>query len=63
MTQIFSHPEYKTKYPIFLKKKHNSFEKWPLNLWWILKLLKKIIMEVANIAKAATFKSFLHLSY
>ena len=33
---------------------------WPLNLWWIS---NKTIMEVGNITKAATFKSFLHLSY
>ena len=35
-------------------------KKWPLKLWWIS---NKTIMEVGNNAKAATFKSFLHLSY
>ena len=30
------------------------------NLWWIL---NKTIMEIGNITKAATFKSFLHLTY
>ena len=39
---------------------HNSFKKWPLNLWWVW---DKTIMEVGNITKGATFKSFLHLSY
>ena len=33
---------------------------WPLNIWWIS---NKAIMEAGNITKAATFKSFLHLSY
>ena len=43
-----------------LKETHNSFKKWPLNLWWIS---NKTIMEVGNITKAATSKSFFHLSY
>ena len=43
-----------------LKKRHNSFKKWSLNLWWIS---KKTIKEVGNITKAATFESILHLSY
>ena len=43
-----------------LKETRNSFKKWPLNLWWIS---NKTIIEAGNITKAATFKSFLHLSY
>ena len=42
------------------KGTRNSLKKWPLNLWWIS---NKTIMEVGNILKAVTFKSFLHLSY
>ena len=38
-----------------LKETRNSFKKWPLNLGWIP---NKAIMEVGNITKAATFKSF-----
>ena len=45
---------------LLLKETRNSFKKCPLNLWWIS---NKTIMEVGNIAKAASFKSFLHLSY
>ena len=45
---------------IILKEMHNSFKKWPLNLWWIW---NKTLMKVGNITKAATFKSFFHLSY
>ena len=45
---------------VSLKEKQNSFKNWPLNLWWIS---NKTIMEVGNITKAATFPSFLHLSY
>ena len=45
---------------VALKETHNSFKKWPLKLWWIS---KKTIMEVGNITKAATFISFLHLTY
>ena len=41
---------------ICLKETHNSFKNWTLNLW---QSSKKIIMEVGNITKAATFKSFL----
>ena len=37
-----------------------SFKKWPMNLWWIS---NKSIIEVGNVKIAATFKSFLHLSY
>ena len=44
----------------FIKGTLNSLKKWPLKLWWIS---NKTIMEVGNNAKAATFKSFLHLSY
>ena len=43
-----------------LNEMRNSFKKWPLNLWSIS---NKAIMEVRNITKAATFKSFLYLSY
>ena len=43
-----------------LKETRNSFKKWPLNLLWPL---NKSIMEIENITKTATFKSFLHLSY
>ena len=43
-----------------LKETRNSFKKWPLNLWFIS---NKSIVEVENITKAATFNSFLHLSY
>ena len=43
-----------------LKETRNSFKKWPLNLLWSL---NKSIIEIENIAKTATFKSFLHLSY
>ena len=42
------------------KETRNSFKKWPSNIWWIP---NKTIMEVGNTTKAATFKSFLHLSY
>ena len=45
---------------VFLKETRNSFKKWPLNLWWIL---NKTIIEVENITKAATFKSFLTHNY
>ena len=43
-----------------LKEMCNLLKKWPLNLWWIL---NKTNMEVGNIIKAATFKSFLKTSY
>ena len=43
-----------------LKETHNSLKKWPFNLWWIS---NKTIMKVGNIKKAATSKSFLHLSF
>ena len=43
-----------------LKEKHNLFKKWLLNLWSIS---DKTIMAVGNIKTAASFKSFLHLSY
>ena len=33
----------------------NSFKTWPLNLWWIS---YKTIVEVGNVTKATTFKSF-----
>ena len=45
---------------VYLKKTSILLKKWPLNLWWSL---NKSIREVVNITKAATFKSFLHLSY
>ena len=43
-----------------LKETRDSIKKEPLNLWWTW---NKTIMEVGNITKAATFKSFIHLSY
>ena len=43
-----------------LKETHSSFKKWPLNLLWIS---NKTIIEFGYIAKTATFKSFLYLSY
>ena len=43
-----------------LKETCNSFQRWPLKLSWIA---SKSLIEVGNITKAATFKSFLHLSY
>ena len=43
-----------------LKETRNSLKKWPLNLWWFS---HETIMKVENITKAATFKSFLHLSH
>ena len=43
-----------------LKETRNWFKKWPLNLWWIS---NKTIVEIGNVSKAATFKSFLHQSY
>ena len=45
---------------LILKETRNSFKKWPLNLWWTS---NKTIMEIRNITKTASFKSFLHLSY
>ena len=38
---------------------HNSFKKWPFNVWWIS---NKTIIGVENIPTAATFKSFPDLS-
>ena len=35
-----------------LKEMHNSFRKWPFNLWWNS---NKTIIEIGNIIKAATF--------
>ena len=35
-----------------LKETHNSFKKWPLNLWWIS---NRTFNKVGNIAKAAIF--------
>ena len=35
----------------------NSFKKQPFNLWWIS---NKTIMEIENVSKAVTFKSFAH---
>ena len=43
-----------------LTETRNSFKKWPLNLWWTS---NKTIMEIGNITKTASFKSFLYLSY
>ena len=45
---------------INLKETHNLFKKWPLNLWWTT---NKTTTKIGNITKAATFKSFLYLSY
>ena len=45
---------------VSLKETRNSLKKWPLNLWWIS---NKTSMEVGKITKAATFQSFLDLSY
>ena len=47
-------------YSCSFKGTRNSLKKLPLNLWWIS---NKTIMEVGNILKAVTFKTFLHLSY
>ena len=44
----------------YFKETRNSFKTWPLNLWWIS---NKTIIEVEKITKAATFESFLYLSY
>ena len=44
----------------FLKETRNSFKNWTLNLWWTS---NKSIMEMGNVTKATTFKSFLHQSY
>ena len=43
-----------------LKGNAQFIQKVTFNLWWVS---NKTIMEVGNITKAATFKSFLHLSY
>ena len=43
-----------------LKGTRNSFKRLPLNLWWFT---NKAIILVWNIIQAATFKSFLYLSY
>ena len=43
-----------------LQEACNSFKKWPVNLWWIQ---GKTIMEIENVQKAATVKSFFHQSY
>ena len=43
-----------------VKEMRNSFKKWPLNPWWIS---NKTIIEVGNITKATTLKSFLHISH
>ena len=45
---------------MLLKETRSSFKKWPLNLRWTS---SKTIIEVENITKAATFKSFPRLSY
>ena len=41
-------------------KGNAQFVQKELNLWWIC---NKTLMKVGNITKAATFKSFFHLSY
>ena len=52
---------------IYLKETHNLFKKWPLNLWWISKKKKNHYGSwkyyYCYFQKAATSKSFLHLSY
>ena len=48
------------EYCEFLKEMPNSFEKRPLNFWWVS---NKTIMKVENVTKVATFNSYLHLSY
>ena len=42
------------------KETHNSFKKWPCNLWWIS---NKVIHRTWKYYKSCFFKSFLHLSY
>ena len=54
------HRSFSVDFEKHLKEMRSLFKKWPLNLWWIS---NKTIIEVGNITKAATFKSFLHLSY
>ena len=39
---------------------HNLLKKGPLDPWWVS---NKTLIKVGNIAKAATFKCFLHLNY
>ena len=51
---------YDNEIKLSLKETRNSSKKWPLNLSWIS---NKTMIEVGNITKAATFKSFLHLSH
>ena len=48
------------KNALTLKETRNSFKKRPLNFRWIT---YKTVMEVGNIAKAATCRSFLQLGY
>ena len=55
LSDQFVHPQL-----LLLKETCNSLKKWTLNLWWIS---NKTIMEVGNITKTATFKSFLYVSY
>ena len=50
---------YKLYVYIYLKETCSWFKKWPLNLW----ISNNTIMEVGNIKKTATFKSFLPVSY
>ena len=45
---------YKRWLKIWLKETHNSFKKWFSN---------KTVIEIGNVRKTATFKSFLHQSY
>ena len=45
---------------VSLNKTRNLFKKWPFNPW---RISNKTMMQVGNITKAATFKSFLRLSY
>ena len=48
------------KNALTLKETRNSFKKRPLNFRWIT---YKTVMEVGNIARAATCRSFLQLGY
>ena len=48
------------KNALTLKETRNSFKKRPLNSRWIT---YKTVMEVGNIARAATCRSFLQLGY
>ena len=51
---------WKFSFDIELKEMPNLLKEWHLNLSWNS---NKTIMDVGNVKKATTFKSFLHLSY